>query len=101
MILVGKKKQFTDAKIFTDANLRKNKNKNKNKNKTNIHKFAYVSMYKLLHQWNGLFKNKNQGSHKWTRRGQQFGLNYNALSCVYPNFLSERDFLDFCTRCRN
>ncbi len=28
------------------------------------------------------------------------GLNNNALSCVEPNFLSERDFPVFCTLCR-
>ncbi len=54
----------------------------KQKEHMNIHKFPYVSMYKVLHQGNGVFKCKSQGSHKWTRSGQQLVLNYNALSCV-------------------
>ena len=59
----------------------------------NIHKFPYVSLCNILHQGNGVYKCKNQGSHKWTRSGQKLGLNNNALSCTQPNFLSERDFV--------
>ncbi len=55
-------------------------------------------MYKFLHQGNGVFNYKSQGSHKWTRSGQQLGLNNKAVSYVQPNFLSERNFPVFCTR---
>ncbi len=51
-------------------------------------------------QGNGVFTCKCQGSHKCTRSGQHLGLNNNALSCVWPNFLSERDFPVLCIWCR-
>ncbi len=77
MNLVDKKKSPTQ-KIFTDANLRKQQKEQY----AQVYERTYVSMYKILHQGNGVFKCKSQGSHKWTRRGQQLGLNNNALSCV-------------------
>ncbi len=78
MNLVGKKNPIhRRQKIFTDANLRKQQ-----KEQYAQVSFPYVSMYKILHQANGVFKCNSRGSHKWTRSGQQVGLSNNALSCV-------------------
>ena len=64
-------KQIT-RKSWVDRILTKTKyihrRKLKKTTKRTIHKFTYVSMYKILHQGNGVFKCKSQGSHKWTRR---------------------------------
>ncbi len=51
MNLVGTKTQFTDEKILTDANLRKQQ-------KEQYTQVTFVSMYNILHQGNGVFKCK-------------------------------------------
>ncbi len=43
-------------------------------------------LYKILHQGNGVFKCNSKGSHKWTRNGQQLGLNSNYV--VYYSRIS-------------
>ncbi len=65
-----------------------------------MHKFPYVSVYKILHQANGVFKCNSRGSHKWTRGGQQLDLSNNALSWVNAIFCNTQEIRVFCTRCR-
>ncbi len=60
MSLVGKETEVTDA---------------------NIHRRKFKKTTTTTRE--RLFKCKSQGSHKWTRVGQQLGLNNNALSCLY------------------
>ncbi len=57
-----------------------------------------MSTYKILHQGNGVFKCKSQGSHKWTRGGQQLGLTMHNLVIIAGTHLHSRN-LGLCTWC--
>ena len=42
-----------------------------------------MSIFKILHQGNGVFNCKSRGSHKWTRGGRKLGLKNNAfILCI-------------------
>ncbi len=73
-----KKLLFEEGKNFLDGFLISIKNGNQLRQE----KYLLFLFVCTLRVGNGVFMCKSHGSHKWSRSGQQLGLNNNALSCV-------------------